>query len=308
MKALTTILAAAAVLACTAACSKDAEEAPAEPQRPVGATCDNASAFTLPAAGAAAWEFEGDLSGMGSDYSNEVPTTGYSWVGRDMFFSFEASEGDRIEVSLDDSSGFDGGVYIVHDCSDIDGSQGDGHDTTTGNPAVLTINHTGTNYLVVDAWADPEAGGPFTLTVARAVEVPSEPAGVIPANNVCSGAEVLNIGENIAANTSVATSVSNERIEASGYTWAGPDLFYKMDLTEGQSVNLQLDDRGQWDAGLYIFTDCDNIAGSTVWGQDTNAQSGPHTFTAPAAATYYLAVDGWQDAHRGAFVLRPTAP
>lgn len=88
-------------------------------------------------------------------------------------------------------------------------------------------------------------------------------------------------------------------ITQTGYAWEGVDQFWAFDLEAGQSLHIHVDDNGSFDSGWYVFTDCDNIAGSTIAGLDANT-SGPVTaVTVASAGRYYLAVDAYASATGG---------
>ncbi len=101
-----------------------------------------------------------------------------------------------------------------------------------------------------------------------------------------------------------AVSDSNDRIAVTGYTWAGRDHFFAIDLQAGQPLTLSLVEQG-WDGGIYIFQNCAAIAATTVAGRDTSAMR-PLTFTAPAAGRYLIAVDAWQPNTGAGYTLTVT--
>lgn len=109
----------------------------------------------------------------------------------------------------------------------------------------------------------------------------------------CSTAQQVAPGLVVMGDLSGAADDSNERIAATGYAWQGRDQFFSIVLRAGQTVTMTLVEQGGWDGGLYVFTNCASISGSTLGGLDTSP-SRPFRFTAPATGRYLIAVDAWR--------------
>ncbi len=78
----------------------------------------------------------------------------------------------------------------------------------------------------------------------------------------------------------------------------GPDMFYSLDLSEGDTVDLTLN--CDFDSLLYLFTDCGDPDGSCVAGDDVWVFFGPvsgervtYTVGAGEGGTFYVGVDGY---------------
>jgi hypothetical protein len=275
--------------------------------------CPTAQPIALPATVA------GNLLLATDNSHDRIEVTGYAWAGPDQFFALSLAAGQSVAITLSEQ-GFDGGVYLFTDCNNIAGSTVGGADTTPGSPYTFVAPASGRYILAVDAWI-ANTGGPYTLTViptgggfarvppptpaVATAPMPAGPMGVqiaSPLSDHCATAQPVGVPSTISGNLATATDDSHDRIEVTGYAWAGPDQFFAVVLVAGQSIRLTLDDRGGFDGGVYVFTDCNNIAGSTAGGADTTPSS-PYTFVAPASGRYLIAVDSWIANTSGPYTL-----
>ena len=119
----------------------------------------------------------------------------------------------------------------------------------------------------------------------------------------CRTATAVSIPTTLEGSLEGAQDDSNDRIEQSGYNWSGPDIFYAINLTAGQTISLTLDDHFAFDGGLYIFQNCSDIPGSTVAGRDTVSGGPAMTFTASDSGRYIVAVDSFVAGSTGPFTL-----
>lgn len=122
--------------------------------------CAEAPILTAPS-----W-VEGDLSAA-TDSSGSTLAAGYEWIGKDQFFAIDLMAGQKIALNLNDLGGFDGGLYIARDCANLSASVVEGWDTTDNDEArIFRAPAFGRYFIVVDAYADANAGGPYRLTVS----------------------------------------------------------------------------------------------------------------------------------------------
>ena len=78
-----------------------------------------------------------------------------------------------------------------------------------------------------------------------------------------------------------------------GYSAAGNDVVYSINLAEGETFNVT--ELGDHDNSMYLVTDCADPVNTCVAGADDTYTGDPEviTYTAAAAGTYYLIVDGY---------------
>jgi hypothetical protein len=77
-----------------------------------------------------------------------------------------------------------------------------------------------------------------------------------------------------------------------GYTAAGADVVYCIELAAGEMFEVVMTTSG-WDDAIYLITDCDDPAGTCVAGDDAFPDGSTFAYTAAAAGTYYLIVDAY---------------
>jgi hypothetical protein len=275
-----------------------------------------------------------DLSGAMDNVNEMITMSGYAWRGRDHFYAIDMLAGQTIALTLNDqvdpTRNFDGGVYVFRNCMAVNATTVAGRDTSTGGtPVTFMAMVAGRYYIAVDAWIE-NTGGPYTLTVTPGVPgamanptPPSMPmpmpmppptvappamggvSPVMPMANNCVTAQPIAVGMTVSGDLRTGSAVSNDRIEATGYAWAGPEHYFALTLAAGQQVSITFNDLGRFDGGIYVATSCANITGSVVGGADTSATS-PFRFTAPATARYIVVADAWIAGTGGAYTLSVT--
>ena len=146
---------------------------------PQGDTC--ADPFTV---GALPFSTTGNTAGASNDYSYTAgscpPETGGWGAGSsDHAYAFEPAANGTYHITL---SGFDSNLYVVTDCSDVNGSCVGGDEEVGGSATeTLTLNLSAgtTYYIIVDGWNNSgNTTGSYTLTVDLA------PLPVLPINEV----------------------------------------------------------------------------------------------------------------------------
>lgn len=137
-----------------------------------------------------------------------------------------------------------------------------------------------------------------------------------PDGDTCARALPLGIAPDatVSAFGSLAgkTNSYEAMVPATGYAWTGADVFYKVDLDAMDILEVAVGDNGTFDSGAYVFSDCADPAGSVLGGADTDSAVNHFEVQVPAAGTYYIAVDAYQGAMQGDYVLianrRPNNP
>jgi len=107
----------------------------------------------------------------------------------------------------------------------------------------------------------------------------------------CEGAIEINSSGVFQGDTRLLSNTIGSTVACTGYAWTGPEVFYKVQLSAGQRIQVTDSQSGGWDSGIYLFSDCLDPAGSCIGGCDS-----PCTIdkTAPADGTYYFTLDGYR--------------
>lgn len=251
-----------------------------------GDRCTDAFVVTSPGG-----TFTGNTLQAVNDYSQSSSCTGFAATGPDVVYRISLQTGDRLRASLAPTAPvWDASLYLVTSCSAIGQSCVAGQDN--GNPEEIdyTAAMAGDYYLIADGFAG--AGGTYTLTISI--------SAVPISNDVCAGAVDVTAGGSFAGDTTNATNDYNPGANGcTGYQEASSDVAYRVSLAAGERLQASLS--ATWDAALYLVSDCANVTGTCLTGQD-NGNPEEIDFTAPTAGTYFMIVDGWGTA-RGTFAL-----
>ena len=141
----------------------------------------------------------------------------------------------------------------------------------------------------------PALAGPLRQVVASAVPITT---ATPPPNDNCAGAIVIPCGSfNISGDTSNANNDYTFPTDASsctGFTADGRDVVYKMNIMVGDSIWVDFAS-STTDGSIYIVTNCNDVAGSCVVGEDSTDVGGKETlrYKFTTAGTYYLIIDSF---------------
>jgi hypothetical protein len=96
-----------------------------------------------------------------------------------------------------------------------------------------------------------------------------------------------------------------------GYDPLGSDVFYSVELPFSYQLTLQLSPSGSFDPAVYVFTDPADPAGSCVAGSDVAFAGETEQLiyvndSFEGTAVLYVAVDSWDLANAGEFILAVT--
>jgi hypothetical protein len=133
-----------------------------------------------------------------------------------------------------------------------------------------------------------------------------------PENNDCAGAEEFGYaierctsglieGTTAPAMNTYDLGVGNA---CTGWSSAGKDVVYYMDLEAGDQVNMTYTQL-LWDASFYIVTDCNNLLTCVVGADDNYSSGGPEviSWTATTAGRYFVILDAYSSAQGDIFTL-----
>ncbi len=130
-----------------------------------------------------------------------------------------------------------------------------------------------------------------------------------PAGDTCETAVALPCGAFNVTGTTVGSANNYDPLSGgcTGYSATGPDVVYYTDLAVGGVFSVTMSTGGVWDDSIYLVTDCANVAGSCVAGDDQYPDMSTFTYTATTAGRYYLIVDGYGGAS-GSYTITGTNP
>lgn len=136
--------------------------------------------------------------------------------------------------------------------------------------------------------------GSSTDRFSLRVEVPAPPG-----NDTCATAGPLALDANGEASFSWNMAAATNTVTYSGcndYPSDGPDTFFRVDLSEGDTIEVEMASE-EFSEALYLFTDCANVKASCKAG----AESGDPrrlVYTVPAGlgGTYFIGADSHQHA------------
>jgi hypothetical protein len=94
-----------------------------------------------------------------------------------------------------------------------------------------------------------------------------------------------------------------DHVSCTGRPAAGPDVVMLLDLHSGDFVYLLYNPWGQWDASLYVVTDCADVAGTCMAASDSGGVGEAERiwWRCPAAGSYYVICDASGEGEFGQF-------
>ncbi len=178
--------------------------------------------------------------------------------------------------------------------------------TATGPGASVTLSYAspydGVVNLVVITDADGGGGAADSFDLELRTLAP-------PANDTCDSAEVLDLstGSVVIVATTVGASNAGDLGSYNSCTngpTEGPDLFYAVDLVEGDDLTVTVSPENDFNAVLYLFRDCADAEACAAFASEiANPEILSWTVPAGGTGTYLLAVDGSSPAAWGGLSL-----
>jgi hypothetical protein len=115
-----------------------------------------------------------------------------------------------------------------------------------------------------------------------------------PGNDACADAETVTLSggsASISGDSRSATDTVTEGV-CDGYVFdSGPEVFYKLTLNAGDTIDITLDGL-DFNEALYLFTDCADVTGSTVaFSNEASPEVINYEVPAGAGGLHYIGVD-----------------
>lgn len=226
---------------------------------------------------------------------NDVDPTAQGCVegsGLDVVYSFTPSATDVYSLGLTPTSAtYDPSFYIVTDCANpaatcVTGSNGN----ALGKGEFLVANlNAGTRYFIVVDAATPESGaGSFHFSLRRGG----------PVNDTCATPKVIEASRLPFIETATTVGANNDlnpqtpclRSRQSGN---GADVIYQFVPAETQNYVVTVTPVGNYDATLYITTNCLTSDGCSAGDIGGNGFTEEIRRRLTAGTTYFIVVDGF---------------
>lgn len=205
------------------------------------------------------------------------------------------------DVSTGCSTGIDTYLYLFSDCATqlaYDDDSGPG----LYSQLTYTFTTPGIYNIKMQSYAHSYTGC-YKLFVSGPVPPPPPPV-----NDQCSGALLLGDCDHPTGDVTGDLTAANNDYDpgsggcATGYNEAGKDVAYVLNLNAGDHINL-LYTGNNFDAAIYIITDCSNPAGTCVAGADASYNVETVSYTAANSGTYYVIADAYGTGAGGTFTL-----
>ena len=256
------------------------------------------------------YSFSGDTSDSTSDYeysNGECPPESGGWGGdvKDEAFFLSAPESGNYRFTL--TGAFDSNLYIVEDCGSIDSScVAADEQVCTGcvEEVTVALSRGQGVFVIVDAWGGGQEG-PYTLTVEW----------VGAAGHSCDAPLVLGaaLPLTFAGDTSDSTSdyayaAGQCPPEEGGWGANANDEALRFVAEKAGTYHITL--TGTFDSNLYVVTDCANVAGTCMAGDEDICTGCVEdvSITLTAGQTVYIIVDGYGGSQAGSYTLTVEPP
>ena len=219
--------------------------------------------------------------------------TGHSAAGKDVVYAVKVGVGDSLW--LDYRSIADGSIYVVRDCSNIDGTCVAGSDQTINPNEIESIRKkftiAGTYYIILDSFGNNSSGS-WTLD-GQLICGPTSP----PHNDLCVAATEIVCGSiSISGSTQYATNNYGppDSLAASfctGRIAKGRDVVYRVTVSPGDSIALNY--TTTTNGSIYIVRNCNDIVGTCVNGVDAAGPGGTELlrYRFDFSGVYYIILD-----------------
>jgi len=261
-----------------------------------------AGAITIPCGNIT---LSGTTFGAADDYhpDSAQSCTHYPAAGADMVYKLTAQVGDSLWVNY--TSLADGSIYLVTDCSNVNGTCKAGADQNrSAETEHLEYKFTlaGTYYLILDNYGQDNSGS-WTLNGQFLS------CGLsLPHNDVCQNASIIGCGV-FFFNGSTATATNDYQFSSLGASCGtnslaqGGDVVYQMSVSAGDSLSATVSSTA--DAVMYLFSTCGSAPNTCETGVNATGVGGSETihFKFQFNGTYYLVIDSNGAGSSGTFTL-----
>lgn len=257
-----------------------------------GDTCSTAVA--VPTGGGS---FSSTTIGLMNDYNPPAAMcTGYAAAGADQAYRIDLGAGDVVEVLAEFDAALDGATYVVTNCTNITACIDGADDGPAGASEEMRFvaESAGAYYVVVDSFS-AGTSGTHDLTIASYTGETCALAAPLRTDGIAE----------LSTTTGRTNDYSPNSGGCTGYTAAAPDRAYSVGITAGDQLQVSLDP-DNYDASLYVVSNCADVSGSCVQGSDLSTSATEELYPVfQQSGTYYVIADGYSNgAGRGTITSR----
>jgi hypothetical protein len=257
-----------------------------------GDTC--ATAVSVPAGGGS---FVSTTAGLMNDYNPPAAMcTGFAAQGADQAYRIDLGAGDVVEVLAQFDAALDGATYVVNNCASItsciEGS--DSGPAGTDEEMRFVAESAGAYYVIVDSFSSGTSGA-HDLTIASYTGETCALAAPLRTDGVAELYTTMGRTNDYSPNSGGCT----------GFTAAAPDRAYSVGVQAGDQLQVSLDP-DNYDASLYVVSNCADVSGSCVQGSDLSVSATEELYPVfQQSGTYFVIADGYSTANgRGMITSR----
>ncbi|MCK6549686.1 pre-peptidase C-terminal domain-containing protein [Myxococcota bacterium] len=226
--------------------------------------------------------FSGDTRSATANYSpGSGGCTRFAENSRDVAYRATLAAGERLQATL--TASWDAALYVVTDCGDPVNTCVAGQDD--GNPEVVDFTSAtgGSYFIIVDGYGS--AAGTYGLDVTISPPVTG--------GDTCTSAVVIPAGGGSFQSTTIGLANDYDPpTTCTGYSAAGADQAYVVDLDAGDVVEATAEFGGALDGSLYVVTSCGSLS-SCVAGADEGGTAESLRFVAETSGPHYVIVDSF---------------
>ncbi len=223
----------------------------------------------------------GTTAGFADDYD-----VACSWTATapEVVYSFSPAVDTTIDADLC-SSAYDTKLYIADSALNVLACNDDSCPGYMSELFDVFLPGGDTYYIFVDGYGS--SSGAYELNITEDITIPA------PDNDVCAGA--INLDGQYQFVVDTCDGYTNQYSPGSGgctgYSANGADAVYFAVLPEGGRIDVSI--AADFDASLYLITDCGDPVGSCVAGDDQYPGGAEAISYTGGPGTYYLIVDGY---------------
>jgi len=264
--------------------------------RAAGDDCTDPIIVTLPAA--LPYSDANTTCGRGNFHSDTC-LGGYDG-GEEIVYQLDVTADGYYDIFLTSSDTWTG-LMITDDCTGatcVDYVTGSSTDKELTGLFLVADTY----YVMADTWPAPNCIVSLTLDIVAGTPPPPPPA-----NDLCQDAEIIPAGAfSIDGDTSQANNDYTPTMSScTGYSMAaGNDVVYVICLAPDSFFDVTMTTDG-FDDSIYLVTDCADIDGTCVAGDDAYPDGSTFTYQnlSGVAQQLYLIVDGFGSTASGLFTI-----
>ncbi len=261
-----------------------------------------------------------------SSYDNRVSAYDCTFTGtpgRDVVFGVALNAGETLQATLSNATSFDGVLYVTGGCGWTLAECGAFADDS-GFGGTETLHYAaasnGVYFVVVDSTNFAQSGS-FRLNLQLVDtgidgdeesgeiedEISEDPTDGDSDGTVCSPLASYSRDEltaSVSVNGSTAGATNDLQISGCGGAQQfGRDDYYAVEILAGDTLYALLDNTGDWDPSIAVYTDCMEGTCAKLTDSGLSAQDEQLTWTSSVNGTVYVVIDSPSPGSSGSYNL-----